>query len=139
MSDAVDGAKAALLRWHAAFNARDSAAQVAEMHFPHVRLTALNTFMEWKTPEDFKASQDELTARLKAESWDHTENTSMEVVHEGEEKVHFALRESRVTADGAEYNGFDTFWIFTKIDGRWGLQFRSSFLAGAAQGADGSR
>jgi hypothetical protein len=134
MSDAVDGATAAFERWHEAFNARDSAGQVAEMQFPHVRLTALNQFMRWETAEEFQASQDELTARLRAEDWDHTENLSIEVVQEGAEKVHFALRESRVKGDGTEYNGFDTLWIFTKIDGRWGLQFRSSFLAGSAQG-----
>ncbi|MDA0352886.1 MAG: hypothetical protein O3A10_11830 [Chloroflexi bacterium] len=134
MTDPVSEARATLDRWNAAFNARDVAAQTAEMHFPHVRLTAANGFMQWATAEDFEASQAELTARLQAEGWDHTSALSVEPVQVGPDKVHFALRQSRQHADGSEYNGFDTFWIFTKIEGRWGLQFRSSFLAGSAQG-----
>ena len=40
MSDeAVREATATFERWHEAFNARDAAGMVAEMHFPHVRLT----------------------------------------------------------------------------------------------------
>jgi hypothetical protein len=133
-TQAVREAQATFERWHEGFNSRDAAAQVAEMHFPHVRLTGANRFMQWDTAEDFMASQDELTARLQAEEWDRTVNESITPVQVGADKVHFALHESRRKADGSEYNGFNTLWIFTKIDERWGLQFRSSFLSGAAQG-----
>ena len=53
------------------------------------------------------------------------------------DKVHFALTESCRHADGREYNSFQTLRIFTKRDGRWGLHFRSSFLAGSAQSEGG--
>ncbi len=141
MSDPVAEAQATFDRWHEAFNARDSAAMVAEMNFPHVRLTAANRFMEWATAEEFAASQDTLTPNLRAEGWHHTVNVSIEAIQAGPEKVHFALRESRRREDDTEYEGFDTFWIFTKIDGRWGLQFRSSFLStpGQGLGPDGSK
>jgi hypothetical protein len=43
-------------------------------------------------------------------------------------KSDLAINQSRRRADGSEYNAFPTLWIFTKIDGRWGVQFRSSFL-----------
>ena len=132
MDDPVAEATASLERWNAAFNPRDISAQTAEMHFPHVRLTAANRFMQWGTAEDFEESQSELTARLAAEGWDRTTTVSLEPVQVGPDKVHFALHQSRQHADGSEYNGFDTFWIFTRVDGRWALQFRSSFLAGAA-------
>jgi len=140
MSDPVAEATAAFERWHDAFNARDSAAQVAEMHFPHLRLTAANRFMEWATPAEFAASQDALTPNLRAEGWHHTVNVSIDAIQVGSNKVHFALRESRRHEDDSEYEGFDTFWIFTKIDDRWGLQFRSSFLSTPGQGLapDGS-
>ncbi len=134
MSDPVTEAKAAFDRWHDAFNARDSAAMVAEMNFPHVRLTAANRFHEWPAAEDFAASQDTLTPNLRAEGWHHTVNVSIDPVQVGADKVHFALRESRRDESDTEYEGFDTFWIFTNIDGHWGLQFRSSFLSTPGQG-----
>jgi len=134
MANSASEAIAAFNRWHEAFNARDSAAMVAEMNFPHVRLTAANRFMEWATADEFAASQDALTVNLKAEGWHHTVNVSINEVQAGPDKVHFALRESRRDESDAEYEGFDTFWIFTNADGRWGLQFRSSFLSTPGQG-----
>ena len=32
-----------------------------------------------------------------------------------------------------EYHNFHTLWIMTKVDGKWGIQFRSSFLDKASQ------
>ena len=134
MSDSVEQAMASFHRWNAAFNARDRDAMVAEMHFPHRRLSGQNEFQVWETADDFWASSgDSLTERLKAEGWDHTATTSIEAAQSGDDKVHLAIHQSRQHADGTEYNGFLTLWIFTYIDGRWGVQFRSSFLAGAAQ------
>jgi hypothetical protein len=69
-----------------------------------------------------------VTQRLKDEGWHHTSSLSIDPVQVGDDKVHLAIRQSRQHADGTEYNGFDTLWIFTKLDGRWGVQFRSSFL-----------
>jgi hypothetical protein len=138
VSKAIEEAKATLERCHAAFNSRDSVAQTAEMQFPHMWLTSDNRFIEWATAKELLSTQNELTARLKAEGWDHTETTSLGMAQAGEDKVHLALRESLVKADGTEYNGFDTLWVFTKIDRRWRLQFRSSFLAGTAQGVGGN-
>jgi hypothetical protein len=134
MSEPASEAIAAFQRWNDGFNARDTEAQVAAMHFPHVRLSATNQFQHWATADDFRAQQDGLTALLRAEGWDHTASLSIEPVQIGDEKVHLTIRQSRQHPDGTEYNGFDTLWIFTKLDGRWGVQFRSSFLANAAQG-----
>ncbi|HJM89090.1 MAG TPA: hypothetical protein QF624_05615 [Dehalococcoidia bacterium] len=134
MSDPAGEAIAAFQRWSDGFNARDVEAQVATMHFPHVRISATNELQRWESADDFRAQHDRLTERLRAEGWDHTASPSIEVVQVGDQKVHLAMHQSRQHADGTEYNGFDTLWIFTQIDGRWGVQFRSSFLANAAQG-----
>ncbi len=140
MSDSASEAIEAFHRWNDAFNARDTETQVSRMHFPHVRL-AENRFQTWETADEFRAGQDGHTRRLKAEGWDHTDTIAIEAVQADNEKVHLAIRQSRQHADGVEYNGFDTLWIFTKIDGEWGVQFRSSFLANAASGlsADAGR
>jgi hypothetical protein len=127
MKDSAKEAIASFRRWCVGFNARDTEAQLAEMHFPHLRL-ARNRFQRWEAADEFRAAQDENTRRLTAEGWHHTTTLSIHPVQVGVDKVHLAIRQSRQREDGAEYNGFDTFWIFTKLNGRWGVQFRSSFL-----------
>lgn len=135
MAEAAEEAIAAFHRWNVdGFNQRDTEMQIANMHFPHVRLGPGNEFQEWATADDFRAQQEGLTSMLQTEGWDHTTSLSVEAVQAGEDKVHLAIRQSRQHSDGSEYNAFDTLWVFTKIDGRWGVQFRSSFLANAAQG-----
>ena len=49
---------------------------------------------------------------------------------DGADKVHLAINYARCRADGTEYYAFPSLWIFTRIDGHWGVQFRSSFLSG---------
>ncbi len=127
MENPAEEAIASFRRWSIGFNTRNTAAQLAEMHFPHLRL-AQNRFQWWATPEEFSAVQEENTRRLKQEGWDHTATLSIRSIQVGTTKVHLAIRQSRQHADGTEYNGFDTLWIFTKRNDRWGVQFRSSFL-----------
>jgi len=130
MSGPIEEAKASFQRWNSAFNAGDVEAAIAEMHFPHRRLSGDNEFQVWRTPDDFRATRGEsLLVHLSAQAWHHTETTSIEAVQSGPDKVHLAINQSRRHADGAEYNAFPTLWIFTKINGRWGVQFRSSFLS----------
>ena len=130
--EAREEAMEAFKRWAAAFNGRDAGGMIAEMHFPHLRLAG-NKFQVWETAEDFRAPQDEMTKQLRDEGWHVTITRSVEAVQASPEKVHLVIRQSRQRVDGTEYNGFDTLWVFTKIDGRWGVQFRSSFLANAVQ------
>lgn len=134
MSDSAEQVKASFKRWHAAFNARDVEGMVAEMHFPHRRLSGENKFQVWETADDFRATHaGYMTESLNAQGWDHTATTSIETVQSGADKVHLAINQSRRRADGTEYSAFPTLWIFTRIDERWGVQFRSSFLSEPVQ------
>ena len=45
----------------------------------------------------------------------------------GEDKVHLAITNDRCRKDGTVYKTFETLWIATKLNGRWAVQFRSSF------------
>lgn len=137
MGDSAKEAVASFRRWSAAFNARDTEAQLAEMHFPHLRL-AENGFQWWETAAEFSVVQEEVTRRLEEEEWHHTATLSIDPVQTGEDKVHLAIRQSRRHKDGTEYNGFDTLWIFTRLNGRWGVQFRSSFLTNTQASGYGS-
>ena len=57
MSDSIEQAKASFYRWNAAFNARDMDTMVAEMHFPHRRLSGENEFQVWRTEDEFRATR----------------------------------------------------------------------------------
>jgi len=138
MTDSAQEAIAAFHEWNDAWNAHDIETQISRMHFPHLRLAGNNEFQLFETPDDFRATEEGITARLNAEGWHHTSTLSIDAVQVGSEKVHLVIRQSRQHADGTEYNGFDTLWIFTKIDGRWGVQFRSSFLTNTTSNDSGA-
>ena len=131
-------AVASFERWAAAFNVRDADAMIEEMHFPHIRLAG-NEFQTWVTAKDFRDPQDQMTNMLLDEGWCVTVTKSIAAVQSSDQKVHLVIRQSRQRKDGTEYNGFDTLWVFTKINGKWGVQFRSSFLANAVHGVGASR
>ncbi len=99
MENPAEKAIASFRRWSISFNTRDTEAQLAEMHFPHLRL-AQNRFQRWATPEDFSVAQDENTQRLKQEGWNHTSTLSVDPIQVGADKVHLAIRQSRRHADG---------------------------------------
>ena len=128
MIDSAQEAIAAFHKWNDAWNAGDMETQISQMRFPHLRLGGNNNFNTWETADDFRATEEATKARLKAEGWHHTSTLSIDAAQVGPEKVHLVIRQSRQHEDGTEYNGFDTLWIFTKIDGRWAVPFRSSFL-----------
>ena len=73
-------------RWCLGFNTRDVDMMMAEMHFPHMRLSG-SQFQSWPTEEDFRAPQDAMTENLRAEGWHTTETKSIEAVQVGDEKV----------------------------------------------------
>jgi hypothetical protein len=41
--------------------------------------------------------------------------------------VHIDTRFNRYRKDGSVLGGFDSIYIVTRVDGRWGIQGRSSF------------
>ena len=129
MIDSIQEATNSFHRWNNAWNTGDVEKQIQEMHFPNVRLDGENRFDTLETADDFWLQQASITARLEEEKWHHTSALSIHSTQAGSGKVHLVIRQSRQHADGTEYHGFNTLWIFTKIDDRWGVQFRSSFLS----------
>jgi hypothetical protein len=105
-----------------AFNARDLAAFEATFNFPHVRfasgaVTIINP--GYHKPEMF--SRGALT------EWDHSAWARRDVIHAGADKVHIDTRFTRYRKDGSVIGGFDSIYIVTRQDGRWGIQGRSSY------------
>lgn len=132
MIDSAQEAISAFHEWQDAWNTGNVETQISLMHFPHLRLAGNNKFQLYETPNDFRIARQDAIVKLNKEGWHHTSTLSIDAVQVGTEKVHIVARQSRQYADNTEYNGFDTLWIFTKIDGCWGVQFRSSFLTDSA-------
>ena len=123
--DAAAGAVEVVERYMAAFNARDEEAWASTLHYPHLRLAggALRTF---PAREDYLAAFDfaEFAARL---GWDSSEWESIDAVQVGAAGVNVALRATRRDAKGAPLSTFDTLYLVTRENGRWGVRARSSF------------
>ena len=117
------------------FNKRNKKITVEYLHFPHVRLWE-NKFSIFEDAEAFLKGFDFQTENLKKEGWDHTVTLDIKAVQSEEKKVHLLLHQSRRNKEGKEYHNFQTLWILTKINNKWGIQFRSSFLEGASQVSD---
>ena len=143
--DAVACALASLRRWGAVWDRLDVEGQIAEMHFPHVRLnqshgpthtdTTHDGFYTWGAAADFRR---EWRPPPPEEGFARTSQEDVTVVQAGPDKVHIAIRMSRRNAADEEYHSFPTLWIFTKEEGRWGVKFRSSFLDSNAATVSGN-
>ena len=70
------------------------------------------------------------------EGWDHTVTLDIKPIQSNKNKVHLLLTQSRRDKNDKEYHRFETLWIITKIEGKWGIQFRSSFLNASSQVSD---
>jgi hypothetical protein len=110
-----------------AFNAEDAdAIRNRWFHFPHVRFhSGKVTVMQ--RPEDFFNLVWGRTGIDK--EWHHTRFDVVEPVDAGADKVHFKVRFTRCRADGTPIATFPSFYIVTRVEGRWAIQGRSSWAA----------
>jgi hypothetical protein len=108
-----------------AFNARDERAFVGTMHFPHVRVASDRIQVD-ESAESMMASFDfdQFAERFE---WHHSAWLSRKIVQSGPDKVHVATRFARYRADGSVSAEFDSLYIVSRRDGRWGIVGRSSF------------
>ena len=107
-----------------AFNRIDVAAWERTFHFPHYRL-ASGDMSVLEQPGQQDAS--ELRRRLEASGWQHSAWERREIVHLSADKAHVDTRFVRYRADGSVLAAFDSLYVLTKEDGRWGVKLRSSF------------
>ena len=122
-----DQAKSVASAFIEAFNNQDHHELARTLNYSHIRL-ALGSFYTISSKEDFINLSQNSEEALRKEGWDHTVVESMETVHEGDDKVHLAIKNHRIDESGEIYNSFDTLWIVTLDDDHWGIQFRSSYL-----------
>jgi hypothetical protein len=109
--------------WMAGWNSKDTARWEETFHFPHYRLASGRmTVLEHPgmQPAD-------LWQRMAASGWDHSRWERRRIVHASRDKIHVDTRFTRFRADGSVLGSYDSLYILTKENGRWGVKLRSSF------------
>ncbi len=121
-AEAIRAAQGVLDAFMTAFNARDIPAFEETFNFPSVRLASQGLVII--KAGDMKAER--FTTGALAE-WDHSGWDRREVIHAGPDKVHIDTHFTRYRKDGSVLGGFDSIYVVTRQDGRWGIKIRSSF------------
>ena len=108
-----------------AFNARDDEAMCRTFHYPHVRFASGAV----RTYETYEHCVEQFDFARFAErfGWDHSGWDRRTVVQANTDKVHVMVIFSRYDADDELIAQFDSLYIVTRVDGRWGIRSRSSF------------
>ena len=125
MSDPLNSALACLDAYLDGLNRGDEAATNAACHFPHVRIAGGKVAV-WQNAGDYKLA--DFRARA-GDGWHHSTWDERTPIHVGENKVHLKVKFSRWRKDGSLIGAFETIYIVTRLDGRWGIQARSSFAS----------
>ena len=121
-ADQVEAAQDVLDAFMAAWNARDADGVRASFNFPHVRFASGRVTIQG--PEQVT---DALYAGVALSEWGRSAWQRREVIHAGPDKVQFDTRFARFRPDGSLISAFDSIYIVTLQDGRWGVQGRSSY------------
>jgi hypothetical protein len=111
-------------RFMAAFNTGEATRVAETFNFPHVRfhsgkVTIFPTAADFNL-EIFRSTSD-------AREWSHSTWDQRRVINAGRDKVHFDTQFSRRRADDSIIAAYRSIYIVTRVDGRWGIQARSSF------------
>lgn len=109
----------------AAWNRKDLAGWERTFHFPHYRL-ASGRMNVLDKPGMQDAARVWGSAGAGAE-WHHSRWDRRRIIHSSPDKVHVDTKFTRCRADGSVINSFESLYILTKEDGRWGVKLRSSF------------
>lgn len=111
-------------RYIGALNRRDVDGVRAAFHFPHV-LLGRGEVNVYATPADYDFGDfDRHTA---GDGWVRSTWDEHRAVHAGADKVHLDVAFTRWRADGSAIGTHRSLYVLVRLDGRWGLQARSSF------------
>ena len=121
----ADIAIAKVEEYMGAFNARDPVAWAATLNYPHLRI-ASGELSVTETEEAF-ANRMDFDVFAERFGWDHSEWDEIEAIQVAESGVNVALTFSRYNAAGDVVSTFNTLYLVTNDNGRWGILARSSF------------
>lgn len=106
-----------------AWNRKDLAAWERTFHFPHYRLASgkMNVLEKPGLQDGAK-----IWVSVGRE-WHHSRWDRRQIIHSSADKVHVDTKFTRCRADDSVIGSFESLYIVTKEDGRWGVKMRSSF------------
>jgi hypothetical protein len=108
----------------AAWNSKDVTAWERTFHFPHYRLASGKmTVLERPGQQD----EARLWQTMAAGGWHHSKWDRRRIVHASADKIHVDTKFTRYREDGSRIGSYESLYILTKEDGRWGVKLRSSF------------
>lgn len=106
----------------AAWNKKDLEAWEQTFHFPHFRLASGKMNVLEKPGQ-----QDAARIWQAITDWHHSKWDIRRIIHASADKVHVDTKFTRYRADGSRIGSYESLYILTKENGRWGVKLRSSF------------
>ena len=106
------------------FNARDLSGWEATYHFPHYRLA--NGKMVVLEKAGLRNWEGVFGALAKT-GWHHSKWDHRNIIQASDTKVHVDTQFSRYKADGTKLGVYESLYVVTKENGRWGVKLRSSY------------
>lgn len=111
----------------AAFNAQDADAEERTYHFPHYRLASGDVRVLDAPGQETQALMRATYRRFKEFGWARSAWTRRKIIHLAADKAHVDTQFTRYRTDGSVIGAYDSLYILTKENGRWGIKMRSSF------------
>ena len=122
-SEAVAQAMQTLDAFMLAFNNRDMQAWAKTLNYPHVRFASGGVTV-WEDGPNF--GERAPFAALAQTGWDHSHWVQRNVVLASPRKVHLATVFQRFNTNNEVIGTYESLYIVTKVNDRWGIQARSS-------------
>lgn len=110
----------------ATFNSYDGLAWAKTLQYPHVRIAG-DKVQVWNTIEEYVADSN-LADLRKVANWGYTKWDWRRMIQADAEKMHFAVQFTRYTPEHEKIGSFESFYVITNANGRWGTQCRSSYV-----------
>ncbi|MFE6915096.1 hypothetical protein [Streptomyces rubiginosohelvolus] len=124
----TEGALAALDAFLAALNSRSVPDWTRTLHFPHLRIHD-GAVTVWETPEIYVESATPEVAQLVATGWDHSGWEKVELIQTSADQVHAQVRFARYDAEDRPLGSFESVYVLTRQEDRWGVLARIGFTA----------
>ncbi|NKB32876.1 MAG: hypothetical protein GKR91_07240 [Pseudomonadales bacterium] len=118
-TDAVQEARASIDRFIEMWNSGDDAAVRKELSFPHIS-HGPNGFVIIQEPEDWFVGYD----NLRQQGWGSSSFNNVIARQASHDKVNFTVEFSRMRPNGEVYMSGLVYYVWSKQDGEWGMQYR---------------
>ena len=125
-SDGEDAAVKTIEKFMSYLNSGNNSGLFNTIHTPHVRISE-NGVRIYNNLQELQENYLKDFVDRAGDSWHHTVLDSTEVLHNSQNKVHVYIQWTRYDANDLLLATHKALWIMTRVDGRWGVQARSSF------------